>query len=235
MTGGQNQCCTSFSVYVGSSTEQTVAKSSASESICAVTRSFLFSGGKRHCGVGGGSGGRAPWTSSPRAEAPGVVLERFISNSRHSTPTSPSCEPSSQEAVTTALQISPLVVGQDASGARPEVLLIKELRRPLARCALLCGCTSRCPLPGVRKLFAEDGESVTVSIMCVCAPVESVGNFCSRPRTFAERRLGSRTARCSVASAEKWRRRIESGTKRIAEIGMVWLRCRRGRCCLAKT
>jgi len=83
MTGGQNQCCTSFSVYVGSSTEQTVAKSSASKSICAVTRSFLFSGGKRHCGVGGGSGGRAPWTSSPRAEAPGVVLERFISNSRH--------------------------------------------------------------------------------------------------------------------------------------------------------
>ena len=61
---GQNQCCTSVAVYVGSSTEQTVASNSTSglDSICAHTWPFLCSG-KRHCGVGGGSGGgRAPWT-----------------------------------------------------------------------------------------------------------------------------------------------------------------------------
>ena len=40
-------------------------------------------GGKRHCGVGGsGSGGRAPWTASPSAAAPVVVLERVMSKCR---------------------------------------------------------------------------------------------------------------------------------------------------------
>ena len=59
---------------------------------------LIFFGSPRRCthvglhlgrrgGSGGGSGGRAPWTSSPRAEAPSVVLERVISKALLSLPT----------------------------------------------------------------------------------------------------------------------------------------------------